>query len=183
MTWKVFSKKAYGRYGRNRRFPASEFSDRVINLNRLEDRNYENQCKIIEKERRTVLTALNRDIKKLEYELYDKQELMHALYGQEKLKLLNSFPYKLNVNEGGYINELEQLGLYDPAASDKKLLSGLKLPSKTRASPTIRVKKVHSANGRFGGDVNAVTLQRSASANENSSKVENNDHIKPVRLK
>lgn len=96
-----------------RKYPASEYSDRVINLNRLEDRNYENKCKLIEKERQLALHAHNREVKRLESELETRQELLRTLYGQEKLKKFEEFPYKFVFKNHSYSELLNELGLLD----------------------------------------------------------------------
>lgn len=117
----------------------------MINRNRLEDRNYENECKLIEKERRTVLTTINKEIKKLEGELEVRQGLMRTRYDKERLKLLKDFPYKLRSSDDGYLRQLEELGLAD----NPHYMSASAGTKKPRFPA--RVKKVHSAHGRFGG--------------------------------
>lgn len=177
MSLLIFDDQKLSKTG-GRKYPASEYSDRVMNLNRLEDRNYENQCRLIEKERRTVMTSLNREMKQIESDLEDKQDLLRALYSQQKLSLLSTFPYKFSVgNQRGssYIEELEKLGL----AHDKT--ESLKLPQSNR------MKKVHSANGRLGGDRRSSmhTLlddDTSARSQRPASAIDNyrNAEIKPV---
>jgi hypothetical protein len=79
----------------------------------LEDRNLENQYKIIEKERKTTINTLNREIKRLEYDLEARQDSLRALYNQEKLKAINEFPYKFIYKNLSYADQLDELGLVE----------------------------------------------------------------------
>lgn len=97
-----------------RKLQASEFSDRIINLNKLEERNLENRLKLLKKENKTNVNLLNRDIRKIENELEIKQASLRAINNIERLKLLNS-DININVvihNENSYISQLASLGLY-----------------------------------------------------------------------
>lgn len=73
-----------------KKYPASEYSDRIINLNKIEDKNLENALKYIEKERNQVLHNLNRDIKKLEEDCEEREEQLRMAYNLERKKFLNS---------------------------------------------------------------------------------------------
>lgn len=181
----IFDEKSSLTKNVGRKYPASEYSDRVINLNRLEDRNYDNQCRLIEKERRTVINSINREMRVVESDLEDKQDLMRALFNQQRLSVLATFPYKFTGSSGStYMDEIEKLGLLN----DKNIISSsLKLPAAAAPAASshmhsMRIKKVHSANGRLGpetasenDDAVVVRFQRPSSA------VETSFQVRPVR--
>jgi hypothetical protein len=75
---------------RYRRYRPAEYSDRVINLNKLEDRNLDNKLKRIERENRIGMNILLKDIKKLESELEFRKEALNIIRNKDKLKKLSS---------------------------------------------------------------------------------------------
>lgn len=175
----IFDEKSSLTKNAVRKYPASEYSDRVINLNRLEDRNYDNQCRLLEKERRTVINSINREMRVVESDLEDKQDLMRALFNQQRLSVLATFPYKFTGSSGStYMDEIEKLGLLN----EKNISSSLKLPAASSHMHSMRIKKVHSAHGRLGPETTnendntvVVRFQRPSSA------VETSFQVRPVR--
>ena len=75
---------------RYNRFKPSELSDRMMNLNRIEDKNLANKLRQIEKETRVSLNSINRDIKHLEDEHQTQQKLVNSLNHSAKVKFLNA---------------------------------------------------------------------------------------------
>lgn len=185
MSFILFDEKTSKNGGR--KYPASEYSDRVINLNRLEDRNLESQCRQIERERRTVINSINREKKIVEADLEDKQDLMRALFNKEKLSVLSKFPYRFSVgaNHGITImEELDKLRLLHnnrltSQENSRKMSSILRQPAPIPSST--RAAKVHSAHGRLlperpVNDVYSSQTPRPLSSLENYEK----PNIKPT---
>lgn len=75
---------------RYKRYRPAEYSDRVINLNKLEDRNLDSKLKRIERENRIGMNNILKDIKKLESELEFRRETLNIIQNKDKLKKLSS---------------------------------------------------------------------------------------------
>jgi hypothetical protein len=67
----------------------SELSDRLRCLNKLEERQLENRLKLIEKENRTTISSINREIKKISNDFDAKQESSIALLNKKRMKMLS----------------------------------------------------------------------------------------------
>lgn len=67
----------------------SEFSDRIMGMNRVEERILRDRLKQIDREKRFSLSLLNREIRMIEKDFEAKQESLQALYNKEKLKILH----------------------------------------------------------------------------------------------
>ena len=66
-----------------------------MNLNRLEERNLENRKKSLDKEQRTSISLINHEIKRLEVEYDQRQDLLKITENQEKI---NHLTEALNLN-------------------------------------------------------------------------------------
>ncbi|CAF0926572.1 unnamed protein product [Brachionus calyciflorus] len=97
-----------------RKYPASEYSDRTINLNKLEDRNLENSIKLIEKERNQILQNLNRDIRKLEEDYEEREEEARKVFNLKKKKYLNA-----NLHNNLISNQKNDRGMSSKINSNK----------------------------------------------------------------
>ncbi|RNA15694.1 hypothetical protein BpHYR1_001939 [Brachionus plicatilis] len=72
-----------------RKMEPSEYSDRVMNLNKLEEKTLENRIKNIEKERAFSLRKYNREINKLSIELEERESELKAKEREKRIKYLN----------------------------------------------------------------------------------------------
>lgn len=159
-----------------RKYPASEYSDRVINLNKLEDRNLENQLKYIEKERKVTISTITRDIKRLENDYEEKKDSLKMIYNQERLKTLNSNLHikMLIKNNSNYIEKLKQIGLIEIEKTTTEDNTKLVVEN---SDNIVRFKKNLSANARLNlyssssneNDANSAVRPRSALDNYETS--------------
>ncbi len=81
------------------RFKPSELSDRIMGLNRMEQKNLENKIRAIEKETRVKMGFINRDIKQLEYEAGVQRSLVDGFNQNAKIKFLNAHLHMVLLNE------------------------------------------------------------------------------------
>ena len=89
-------------------------------MNRLEERQLESRIKLLDKETKTNLNLLERDMRKLENEIEMRQEVLRCSTNQEKLKNVTESLHKNNINvmTNTYYNQLNAQSL---AAKKKKI--------------------------------------------------------------
>ena len=73
-----------------RKFIPAEYSDRVMSLNRLEERNFQKKLNYIHKENRMNINSIERDMHKISLELEGQQKLLEKSKTELKLKQLNT---------------------------------------------------------------------------------------------
>ncbi len=95
----------------------AEYSDRVLNLNKLEDRMLERNMKLIDKECKTALTFINRDIRQLENEYEMKQELLRYAFWRDKEKQINRTTSILKHNLNDNLAKLHKFDLLKSSSS------------------------------------------------------------------
>lgn len=98
---------------RYNRFKPSELSDRMMNLNRIEDKNLENKIRQIEKETRVSLNSINREIKHLENEHQIQQKLVNGLNNSAKIKFLNAHLHMAILQNRKLENDMKKFAMDD----------------------------------------------------------------------
>ena len=167
------------------KFKASEYSDRVMNLNKLEDRSLESRIKIIEKQKSTSLHMLAKDIKKLELEFENKQRTLRSVieakealskkrnqHHQTDLLVDQANKYILtNLNNDAFLFGDSR----DPAANKSEMYSESTHGDTQKASesPVLahRVRKHFSANARLTGSSRQCIEESTSRYDNNELKV------------
>jgi hypothetical protein len=131
------------------KYPASEYSDRIMNLNRLEERNLENRKKSLDKEQRTSISLINHEIKRLEVEYETKQDLLKITENQEKI---NHLTEALNLN---FLIDKNNTFLNQLGAETFELKSSENIPTNDNIETKLEEEKLKN-QVQLNSDKNAI---------------------------
>jgi len=171
-----------------------------MNLNRLEERNLENRKKSIDKEQRTSISLINHEIKRLEVEYDQRQDLLKITENQEKINQLtetlnlnflidknNDFLNKLG-NEAFELKSTENMDPHDTnhvLVDEKRVANSEAIQVNADKDESRPVRKNLSASDRTnrqGSKLRANSahvVKESNNYNENISNTINNGHVSP----
>jgi hypothetical protein len=169
-----------------------------MNLNRLEERNLENRKKSIDKEQRTSISLINHEIKRLEVEYDQRQDLLKITENQEKINHLtealnlnflidknNDFLNKLG-NETFELKSTENIDSHDKnqtLADEKREAIQVQVNvDKDESRPVRKNLSASDRTNRQGSKLranSAHSVKESNNYNENNSNAINNGHVSP----
>ena len=189
------------------KYPASEFSDRIMNLNRLEERNLENRKKSIDKEQRTSMSLINHEIKRLEVEYETKQEMLKITENQEKinhltealnlnflidknnnfLEQLDSDAFEIKSTENHPVADKNNQNISSPTSvNDNKINDEIINPNEEKETSSQTIRKNLSANGRIsrqGSKLRATSAHniKNSTKDENECNSDSNKQKSPLQ--